>query len=82
MKTVAAALAIRPAMLLKWRKDVRYGLVRRRAPTDPLPVPARQISQLQALEPAYAELQEEHDLQNKKSGGVRRRDGEGIHYFQ
>jgi transposase len=59
VKTVAAALEIHPFMLSKWRKDVRDGLIRGRAPKAPPPGPAREIAQLQALEKAHALLQEE-----------------------
>ena len=62
VKTVATALEIHPFMLSKWRKDVREGLVRGRAPKAPPPGPTREIAQLQALERRYAELQEEHEL--------------------
>ena len=65
VKTVAAALEIHPLMLSKWRKDVRDGLVRGRAPKAPPPGPAREIAQLQALEKAHALLQEEHELLEK-----------------
>ena len=65
VKTVAAALEIHPFMLSKWRKDVREGLIRGRAPTGPPPGPAREIAQLQALEKAHALLQEEHELLKK-----------------
>ncbi|WP_309671274.1 hypothetical protein [Gemmatimonas sp.] len=49
-------------MLSKWQKDVRDGIIRGRAVKAPLPDPAREIAQLQALEQRYAELQEEHEL--------------------
>ena len=65
VKTVAAALEIHPFMLSKWRKDVRDGLLRGKAPKAPPPGPAREIAQLQALERKYAELQEEHELLKK-----------------
>jgi transposase len=65
VKTVAAALEIHPFMLSKWRKDVREGLIRGRAPKAPPPGPAREIAQLQALEKAHALLQEEHELLKK-----------------
>ena len=65
VKTVAAALEIHPFMLSKWRKDVRDGLIRGRAPKAPPPGPAREIAQLQALEKAHALLQEEHALLKK-----------------
>src|SRR5829696_8573419 len=66
VKTVAAALAIHPFMLSKWRKDARDGRLRGRAPTaPPSPGPAREIAQLQALEAKYAALREEHALLKK-----------------
>ena len=65
VKTVATALEIHPFMLSKWRKDVRDGVVRGRAPTAPPRGAAREIAQLQALERKYAELQEEHELLKK-----------------
>jgi transposase len=60
VKTVAAALAIHPFMLSKWRKDARDGRLRGRTPKAPPPGPAREIAQLQALEAKYAALREEH----------------------
>ena len=65
VKTVAEALEIHPFMLSKWRKDVRDGLIRGRAPKGPPPGPAREIAKLQALEKAHALLQEEHELLKK-----------------
>src|SRR3954464_9298569 len=65
VKTVAAALAIHPFMLSKWRKDARDGQLRGRAPKAPPSGPAREIAQLQALEHAYVQLKEEHDLLKK-----------------
>ena len=65
VKTVAAALAIHPFMLSKWRKDARDGRLRGRARKAPPPRPAREIARLQALEAAYAALREEHDLLKK-----------------
>jgi len=65
VKTVAGALEIHPFMLSKWRKDVRDGLIRGKAPKAPPPGPAREIAQLQALARKHAELQEEHDLLKK-----------------
>lgn len=70
VKTVAAALAIHPFMLSKWRKDVRDGVIRGRAAQAPPPGPAREIAQLQELEQRYAELQEEHELLKKPFGSV------------
>lgn len=65
VKTVAAALAIHPFMLSKWRKEVRDGTLRGRAKRAPPAGPAREIAKLQALEKAHAQLQEEHDLLKK-----------------
>jgi transposase len=65
VKTVAAALAIHPFMLSKWRKDARDGRLRGRAAKVPARGPAREIAQLQALERAHALLQEEHELLKK-----------------
>jgi transposase len=65
VKTVAAALAIHPFMLSKWRKEARDGRLRGRTRQAPPPGPAREIAQLQALEKAHALLQEEHDLLKK-----------------
>ena len=63
--TVATALAIHPFMLSKWRKDARDGAIKGKAPKAPPRGPAREIAQLQALERAYAALQEEHELLKK-----------------
>jgi transposase len=65
VKTVAAALAIHPFMLSKWRKDARDGRLRGRAAKARPRGPAREIAQLQALERAHALLQEEHELLKK-----------------
>jgi transposase len=65
VKTVASALEIHPFMLSKWRKDVRDGVIRGRAPKAPPPGPRREMAQLQALEKAHALLQEEHELLKK-----------------
>ncbi len=65
VQTVAAALAIHPFMLSKWRKDAREGRLTGRARRAPPAGPAREIARLQALEAKYAELREEHDLLKK-----------------
>ena len=65
VKTVAAGLEIHPFMLSKWRKDVREGTIRGRAPKPPRATPMREIARLQQLERAYAQLQEEHALLKK-----------------
>jgi transposase len=62
VQTVAAALAIHPLMLSKWRKDAKQGRLRGRPQAAPPAGPAREIAQLQALERKYAQLEEEHDL--------------------
>src|SRR5512138_2078708 len=65
VQTVAAALAIHPFMLSKWRKDARDGRLSGTAPKPPTPTPTRELARLQALEREYALLQEEHDLLKK-----------------
>lgn len=68
VKTVAAALAIHPFMLSKWRKDVRDGVLRApRTPSVPKPPRkvVRELAYLEELERKYAALQEEHDLLKK-----------------
>lgn len=65
VQTVAAALAIHPFMLSKWRKDAKEGRLRGRVPSAPPAGLKREIAQLQALERKYAALQEEHDLLKK-----------------
>jgi transposase len=68
VQTVAAALAIHPFMLSKWRKDVRDGRLTERAPKKPSAKEvqqARELAQFQALEREYALLKEEHDLLKK-----------------
>ena len=65
VQAVAAALDIHPFMLSKWRKQVRDGVLRGKR-VGPVKVPpAREIRRLQALERAYAALQEEHALLKK-----------------
>src|SRR5215204_1788590 len=65
VQTVAAALAIHPFMLSKWRKDAREGRLRGRAPKAPAATQVRDLARLQQLEREYALLQEEHDLLKK-----------------
>ena len=64
VKAVAAALAIHPFMLSKWRKQVRDGLLRGRGRDLTVP-PLREIQRLQDLERAHVMLQEEHELLKK-----------------
>jgi transposase len=68
VKTVAAALAIHPFMLSKWRKEVRDGVLRASGPTSVPKMPGRvvrELAYLEELERKYAALQEEHDLLKK-----------------
>ena len=65
VQTVAAALAIHPFMLSKWRKDAREGRLRGAAAKPPTATQARELARLQQLEREYALLQEEHDLLKK-----------------
>ena len=65
VQTVAAALAIHPFMLSKWRKDAREGRLSGAAPTVPTATQTRELARLQQLEREYALLQEEHDLLKK-----------------
>jgi transposase len=65
VQTVAAALAIHPFMLSKWRKDAREGRLRGVAPKGPTATQTRELARLQQLEREYALLQEEHDLLKK-----------------
>ena len=65
VQTVAAALAIHPFMLSKWRKDAREGRLQGAAPRAPLTTQTRELARLQQLEREYALLQEEHDLIKK-----------------
>ena len=65
VQTVAAALAIHPFMLSKWRKDAREGRLSGAAPTAPTATQTRELARLQQLEREYALLQEEHDLLKK-----------------
>jgi transposase len=65
VKTVAAALAIHPFMLSKWRKDAREGRLKGRAPQALPRRTAREIARLQQLERDYALLHEEHELLKK-----------------
>ncbi len=64
VKAVAAALAIHPFMLSKWRKRVRDGLLRGKGRDLTVP-PLREIQRLQDLEVAHVMLQEEHALLKK-----------------
>ena len=65
VRTVAAALAIHPFMLSKWRKDAREGRLAGAVPKPPTATQARELARLQQLEREYALLQEEHALLKK-----------------
>ena len=65
VQTVAAALAIHPFMLSKWRKDAREGRLNGGTPKAPTASQTRELARLQQLEREYALLQEEHDLLKK-----------------
>jgi len=65
VQTVAAALAIHPFMLSKWRKDAREGRLQGAAPKAPSATQTRELARLQQLEREYALLHEEHDLLKK-----------------
>jgi transposase len=65
VQTVAAAVAIHPFMLSKWRKDAREGRLRGRPGNAPPAGPAREMAKLEQLERDYALLKEEHDLLKK-----------------
>jgi transposase len=62
----AAALDIHPFMLSRWRKEVRDGVLRGRAPRVDLAArPTRELRRLQVLEREHALLQAEHELLKK-----------------
>jgi transposase len=65
VKTVAAALAIHPFMLSKWRRDAREGRLHGHARQAPRPGPTRELARLQQLERDYALLKEEHAVLKK-----------------
>jgi transposase len=65
VQTVAAALAIHPFMLSKWRKDARDGRLSGAARKAPTATQTRELARLQQLEREYALLHEEHDLLKK-----------------
>jgi transposase len=65
VRTVAAALAIHPFMLSKWRTEVRDGRLTGRARPARPQGPTRELARLQQLERDYALLKEEHDLLKK-----------------
>ena len=65
VQTVAAALAIHPFMLSKWRKDAREGRLVGATQKAPTVTQMRELARLQQLEREYALLQKEHDLLKK-----------------
>jgi transposase-like protein len=68
VQTVAAALAIHPLILSKWRKDVKDVRLRGRPKKAPASAPAREIAQLQALERKYASYRRSMISQKQPSG--------------
>jgi transposase len=68
VQAVAEALEIHPFMLSRWRKQAREGTLRGAAPlsaTVTKTPAARDVKRFQALQRAYAVLQEEHALLKK-----------------
>ena len=65
VQTVAASLGIHPFMLSKWRKEFREGRMRNVVPPNRPAAPLREVKRLEAVERAYARLQEEHELLKK-----------------
>lgn len=64
IKDVAESLCIHPFMLSRWRKQVRDGEIKGKAP--PLDVAATaELVRLRELEQKYKRLQMEHDLLKK-----------------
>jgi transposase len=63
VQVVAEALVVHPAMLSRWRREARQGILTGAAgmPHKKTP-PTREILQLQQLKRAYKLLQEEHEL--------------------
>ena len=62
VQVVAEALAIHPAMLSRWRREARQGILRGVGSAPWKVPPMREIRRLQELERAHALLQEEHHL--------------------
>src|SRR3954453_19602301 len=64
IKDVAESLCIHPFMLSRWRKQVRDGVLKGRAP--PLePAALAELRRLREVEQQYQRLQMEHDLLKK-----------------
>lgn len=64
VKDVAESLCIHPFMLSKWRKQVRDGVLKGRAPR-PEPAAVAELHRLREVEQQYKRLQMEHDLLKK-----------------
>ena len=64
IKDVAESLCIHPFMLSKWRKQVRDGVLKGRAP-PPEPAAVAELQRLREVEQRYKRLQMEHDLLKK-----------------
>jgi transposase len=64
IKDVAESLCVHPFMLSKWRKQVRDGILKGRAP--PLePSAVAELQRLREVEQKFRRLQMEHDLLKK-----------------
>jgi transposase len=64
IKDVAESLCIHPFMLSKWRKQVREGVLKGRAPPVE-PAAVAELQRLREVEQQYKRLQMEHDLLKK-----------------
>src|SRR4249919_3369986 len=64
IKDVAESLCIHPFMLSKWRKQVREGALKGRAPALE-PAAVAELQRLREVEQRYKRLQMEHDLLKK-----------------
>jgi transposase len=69
VKDVADSLCIHPFMLSKWRKQVRDGVLKGRAP-PPEPAAVAKLQRLREVELKYRRLQMEHHLLKKKLSGL------------
>jgi len=64
IKDVAESLCVHPFMLSKWRKHVRDGILRGKAPVLDAAAVA-ELQRLREVESKYRQLQMEHDLLKK-----------------
>jgi transposase len=66
VQAIAEALVIHPAMLSRWRRETRQGILSGAAGSPHKnPPPVREIRRLQELERTHRLLQEEHELLKK-----------------